>query len=294
MSKIAQFTIAAIMAVSLCTTVQGAPLPLETAPKLLELEGTITAVEVPSVAGVPAYVYALNGPMRRRDLTTTTKQAQLERAIQNILASLPMRKRRDFWDTIGDAFEEAADTVGNGLEDAVDYVHNGVEDVKEDLANAIGNAAGASPEQIKDVVHSIPPFFGLGQGLRRRDFWDSVGDAFEEAADTVGNGLADAADYVKNAVDHDISLEFSNVGRRSFWDSIASVAEDAGNGLEDAADDVASAVTNAAGDATDGIVSAVGTVSDGVKEAQQAVGDEINEIPFDSLADIAEGLIGDE
>lgn len=194
MSKIQQITMAAIMmAVSFGThnNVQGAPLPPGTV-------GTVTGGYVEQqLLDTLKLVDVQNGPMRRDLTTTKPKQAQqLERAIQNIFASLPIRKRRDFWDTIGDAFEDTADTVGSGLEDA--------------------------------------------------------------------------ADYVKNAVDHDISLEFPNVGvgRRSFWDSIASVAEDAASGIEDAADDVGIAVTKTAA----------------------VVNDAINEIPFNTLAEINDSL----
>ena len=176
---------------------------------------------------------------------TSAVQPAVKRAVQNILAS-SMRKRRDFWDSIGDAFEDAADDVGSAVTNVASDVGSGIEDTAEDVGSGIEDTVEDVGSGIKDAIGPFIQGFpsdafqqldalarSMERRRRRRSFWDSIADV----ADEVGSGIEDTA-------------------------------EDVGSGIEDAAEAVGSGVTDAAEDVGPAFASLLDTVKTALNEGE--------------------------
>lgn len=187
MLNVAQFTVAAFIAATSLTavTVQGASLPPSAGAmvqQLLDAQKLLATMNGIDVTSLPeSTAQQLLEAERSFELGLTTAVGQLTATFQspqdtgmrrNIIRELtPVeklaiimqqqlpRQRRDFWDDVGDAFEDAADTVGNGVEDAASDVASTVMDGAGSVADAVESATGAVQDQfqkLKDALDTLP------------------------------------------------------------------------------------------------------------------------------------------
>lgn len=186
MLNVAQFTVAAFIAATSLTavTVQGASLPPSAGSmvqQLLDAQTVLTAMNGIDVASLaPSTAQQLLEAERSFELGLTTAVGQLtailspqDAGMRRNIARQPtpveklaiimqqqlLRQRRDFWDDVGNAFEDAADTVGNGVEDAASDVASAVTDSSGYVADAVASATGAVQDQFqkfKDALDTLP------------------------------------------------------------------------------------------------------------------------------------------